>query len=74
MRWYFKPATVAIAIFCVGPFALPLLWMSPAFKKLQKIAITSVVIVFSILFVKYAVIFCQLLLQGSEMLKEISNQ
>jgi len=27
MRWYFRPITVVIAILCVGPLALPLLWV-----------------------------------------------
>ena len=40
IKWYLKPVPVVIAILMAGPFAAPLVWVSPAFKKWQKIVIT----------------------------------
>ena len=40
IKWYLKPVPVVIAILIAGPFAAPLVWASPAFKRWQKIAIT----------------------------------
>lgn len=45
IKWYLRPATVIVAILCVGPFALPLVWMSPVFKNWAKAAITAAVII-----------------------------
>lgn len=40
VKWYLKPVSVIIGILVLGPFALPLIWMSPALKMWQKIALT----------------------------------
>lgn len=47
-RWYFKPVTIIIAILVVGPFALPLVWASPALKRWEKLAITLLLVLLSI--------------------------
>lgn len=47
-KWYFKPVAVIAAILAVGPLALPLVWMSPCFKKWVKAAITAAVILLTI--------------------------
>jgi uncharacterized membrane protein YvbJ len=49
-KWYLKTSTLVIALFCVGPLALPLIWINPRFSKNVKIIITTVVIVFSVIF------------------------
>ncbi|MCP4649970.1 MAG: zinc ribbon domain-containing protein [PVC group bacterium] len=50
--WYFKPFGLIIALLCVGPFALPLVWLNPNFNKNKKIIISCIVIVISaILFI-----------------------
>ncbi len=46
-KWYFKNSVFIIALLCVGPFALPLLWFNPRFSKRNKIIISVVVIVLS---------------------------
>jgi len=48
IKWWFKPYIVIIALFCLGPFALSLLWGSPAFKKTHKVLITISQIVLTI--------------------------
>ena len=46
-EWYFKASTFIIALLCVGPFALPLLWFNPKYNRSKKIIITAVVIIIS---------------------------
>jgi len=48
MKWYLKPVWVMIAILAIGPFAIPLVWMSPSFKRWLKVAITALLILFTI--------------------------
>jgi hypothetical protein len=42
-KWYFKTSTLITAFLCVGPFALPLLWINPKYSQKTKI-IASVII------------------------------
>jgi len=44
-KWYFKVSTLIIAFLCVGPLALPLIWINPRFSHKTKIIITIVVII-----------------------------
>lgn len=48
IKWYLRPVAIVIAILCLGPFALPLVWVSPAFKRWQKAAITAILILITI--------------------------
>ena len=45
--WYFKISWLVIAFLCVGPLALPLLWINPRFSRRRKIIITVIVMVVS---------------------------
>jgi len=46
-KWYFSTTTLIIAIFTVGPFALPLVWMNPRFSLVARIILTVVVLAVS---------------------------
>ena len=46
-NWYFKTTTLIIAFLCIGPFALPLLWFNPRFRRKTKIIVSIVVIILS---------------------------
>ena len=39
--WYLTPVAIIAAILLAGPFAIPLVWMSSAFKRWHKVAITA---------------------------------
>ena len=39
-KWYFKTHAFVVAFLCVGPLALPLVWINPRYKKSKKIFIT----------------------------------
>lgn len=44
-KWYFKTFWLVIAFLCVGPLALPLLWLNPRFSVRRKIIVSIIVIV-----------------------------
>jgi len=46
-RWYFKTHSIVIAFLCVGPLALPLVWINPRFSRKKKVIVTIVVIILS---------------------------
>lgn len=47
VKWYFKTSGIIIAFLCVGPLALPLVWLSPHSNQKMKIVITIIVILLS---------------------------
>ncbi len=48
-KWYFATTAVVIALLCVGPLALSLVWFHPRYKIITKVIITILVIVFTFL-------------------------
>jgi len=48
IKWYFSTQVVVIALLCLGPLALPLVWFHPRYKTITKLAITVVVIAVTI--------------------------
>jgi len=48
-KWYFATSVVVIALLCIGPFALPLVWLNPRYKAITKAVVTIIVVVFTIL-------------------------
>ena len=48
-KWYFTTTAVVVALLCVGPLALSLVWFHPRYKIITKAVITVLVIVFTFL-------------------------
>ena len=48
-KWYFATGTVVLALLCLGPMALPLVWINPRYKIVTRAIITVIVIVVTIL-------------------------
>lgn len=46
-KWYFKNSSLIVAFLCVGPFALPLIWLNPRFSQKTKIIASVVIIILS---------------------------
>ena len=46
-KWYFTTSTIVIAILCVGPFALPLVWLNPKYNPTIKTIVSIAVIILS---------------------------
>ena len=47
-KWYFSTSTVVIALLCLGPLALPLVWFNPHYRIVTKLIVTIVVIAVTI--------------------------
>ena len=47
-KWYFATSVVVIAVLCLGPLALPLIWFNPRYNWIIKITATVVIIALSI--------------------------
>lgn len=46
-KWYFKTYVYVAAFLCIGPLALPLVWINPRYNILKKITITAITIIIS---------------------------
>ena len=53
--WYFAPGTIVLALLCLGPMALPLVWINPRFKIVTRVIVTVIVVVVTILCIYMAV-------------------
>jgi hypothetical protein len=40
VQWYFRKTFIIIAVFCIGPLALPLIWWHPQIMRVWKIGLT----------------------------------
>jgi len=45
--WLHKTSVLVIACLCVGPLAIPLVWINPRYDRNKKILITAVILVIS---------------------------
>jgi len=43
-KWYFATGTLVMALLCLGPLALPLVWLNPRYKPVTKAVITAAVL------------------------------
>ena len=48
-KWYHATGTIVIALLCLGPVALPLVWLNRRYKPVTKATITVIVVVVTIL-------------------------
>jgi hypothetical protein len=46
-QWYFRTSVIVLAIACVGPLALPLIWWRPRTSRAWKIGLTIGILVLS---------------------------
>ena len=47
VQWYFRKSFIIIALACVGPLALPLIWWRPQTSRAWKIGLTIGILVVS---------------------------
>jgi len=47
-KWYYSTSVIVIALLCVGPLALPLVWLNPRYSAVVKTIVTIVVILVTI--------------------------
>jgi len=44
VKWYFSTSVVVIALLCVGPLGLPLVWLHPRYSVTVKVVVTVLVV------------------------------
>ncbi len=49
LKWYFKTSVIVIALACLGPLALPMVWWQPRYKIVSKVIITILVIAVTVM-------------------------
>jgi len=47
IQWYFRKSFIIVAVCCVGPLALPLIWLRPQTTLTWKIGLTLAILVLS---------------------------
>ncbi len=52
-RWYFSTPVVVLSLLCLGPLALPLVWLNPYYKPLTRaiISIIALIVTFLCLYI-----------------------
>lgn len=43
-KWYYSTSSVVMATLCLGPLALPLVWLNPRYNGIVKVMITTAII------------------------------
>ena len=72
--WYYRPISIVIGLLCIGPLALPLVWINPAIKKRYKVIISLAVIVLTAWLVKASIELCRISMRHLQQLQDILNQ
>jgi hypothetical protein len=73
VKWYYSVWSVILALLCFGPFALPLLFLSPKFKLASKVLISLLVIGSTIWLVMMTRETYRLLMKDIEGLRQIAR-
>lgn len=51
-KWYHSTSATVMAVLCLGPLALPAIWLNPRYKPMTKLLITAVVIGLTLVLVR----------------------
>jgi len=54
-KWYFKTYTIVLAFLCIGPLALPLVFLNPKYSLQKKIAATVIIVILSAILIALSV-------------------
>lgn len=71
VKWYHRPIWVIAALLAAGPFALPLVWLSPALKKTHKIFLTIAVLIITVWLIMTTAEICRVVMKQVEDIKSI---
>ncbi len=71
--WYFRNSSIVIALLCVGPLALPLIWWHPKMTRMWKISLTIVILVLSWILFQATMESLRSLEESYQLLKELSK-
>jgi len=48
-KWYFRTPLIVIALLCIGPLALPMVWLNPNYKVTTRLIVTVIVVAVTVL-------------------------
>ncbi len=71
VAWYLTKKSVFLGLAIFGPLALPLVWMSPKFSRTQRIVLTVITVVLTVLFFKFTAMAVGLLNKQVEEMKAL---
>ena len=71
IKWYYTQPAVILAVIVAGPFALPLVWKSPALKRWNKILLTAVIIILTVWTIKLSVDIFQIVKKHLDSYRDI---
>ncbi len=71
VKWYLRPVAILIALITVGPLAMPMIWISPALKRWQMIALTAIVVLLTVWIIKASVDLYRILLRELRNIQEV---
>lgn len=71
--WYFRTSFIVIAVCCVGPLALPLIWWRPQTTRAWKIGLTIGVLVLSWFLFQLTMKSVETLTQYYDLIDELLN-
>ncbi len=69
--WYFKKSFIIIAIACVGPLALPLIWWRPKTSRAWKVGLTIGILLLSWILFQATMESIRTLQQYHQLLEEL---
>lgn len=69
--WFLTPAAIAMAVLLAGPLAIPLVWMSGALRRWQKIAVTSLLVALTAWLLKSSADLYSILLEEMRELRDV---
>lgn len=71
LPWYFRKSIIIVALACVGPLALPLIWFRPQTSRAWKIGLTVVILILSWILIKATIQSIQILTEYYKLLNEL---
>ena len=66
-KWYYNVWFVLLMLFFVlGPFGLPLVWKNPRFSRGVKVALTVVMVLYTVVLIEATIRMVRAVMQGVE--------
>ncbi len=71
VQWYFRTSFIIVAVACVGPLALPLIWWRPHTPLAWKVGLTVAILLLSWILFQLTIESLQLLKQYDELMQGV---
>lgn len=71
LEWYFRKSFIFIAVCCVGPLALPLIWWHPQATRAWKIGLTIGILVLTWILIQLSIDSIRMIKEYYQMLESL---